>query len=666
MNGGKVLGTVIDIKGLSCEFGAVKVLEDVNMTVFTGDRIGIIGDNGSGKTTLLNIISGRTDDLSYHGNVTVNAGGRIGMLSQRTGEDNRDITVYDDYISVFSDIIALEDEIASLEKALEDGGDGASLSERISKDYDLFVAKGGLTYKSRVTGMLLGLGFEGISHLPVKSLSGGQKLRLALGKLLLEQPELLLLDEPTNHLDTESIVFLEESLRSYRGTVLAVSHDRYFLDTVTNKTLLIEGGVGTLYNAPYTKYIPLREADIEYKKRLFARQQKEIAHINDVIETQRRWGQEHNFVTAEAWQKKLDRLDILSDPTVNANDVAINFEISERGGDEVLSVKDLSFGYAAPLFKGLSFDVRRGDRLVITGRNGGGKSTLLKLICGILTPTEGSIKLGTGVTISYYSQDFAELDLSGTPFEETFMAANADYYNGGGLPKFRGITACRNALAAFGFTGDDVFKTNDLLSGGEKARLALLKLTYKKGNLLLLDEPTNHLDIRTCEVLESALTRFPGTVICVSHDRYFVEKIGAKTLNLDAYTVFGSGMSAFVSGRESSLKVTPGVSGSSSGAATGPFPGASTLSDKPSDSKEAFLKAKEDRANAKKLQKRIEALETEIASLEAELSECDRILGDPALASDFELIAETFSKQGEVKERLDKAELEYLELIDEG
>ncbi len=646
---GEALATVVEVRNLSCEFGAVKVLEDVNMTVFTGDRIGVIGDNGSGKTTLLNIISGRTDELSYRGHVAVNAA-RVGILSQRTGEDNRDISVYDDYISVFSDLIALENEIADLEKALSEGGDAAALSEKIAKNYETFVAKGGLTYKSRVSGMLIGLGFEGISHLPVKSLSGGQKLRLALGKLLLESPELLLLDEPTNHLDTESIEFLEESLKSYRGTVLAVSHDRYFLDTVTTKTLLIEDGNGTLYNAPYTKYIPLREQDIEYKKRLYAKQQKEIAHINDVIATQRRWNQEHNYVTAENWQKKLDRMDVLEDPATYANDITINFETLERGGDEVLGVKGLAFGYGSPLFRNLSFDVRRGDRLVITGRNGGGKSTLLKLIYGLLTPDEGTIKLGAGITISYYSQDFAELNLAANPFEETFEAANYDYYNGGGLPKFRGITACRNALAAFGFTGDDVFKSNDLLSGGEKARLALLKLTYKKGNLLLLDEPTNHLDIRTCEILESAISNFKGTVICVSHDRYFVEKIKAKTLNLDGYTVSGSGMSEFVSGRDTLLSA--GISGNRS------------QKEKSAESREAFLKAKEDRAAAKKLQKRIAALEAEIKAVEDGLSECSRILSDPALASDFELISENYAKHDELKKKLDDLELEYLEAIE--
>lgn len=643
------MATVIDIRNLSCEFGAVKVLEDVNMTVFTGDRVGIIGDNGSGKTTLLNIISGSTEDFVYHGQVSVNVRGRIGMLSQRTGEDDRDVTVYDDYVSVFSDLIALENEIASLEKALSEGGDAAYLSEKISKNYETFVANGGLTYRSRVAGMLAGLGFEGISGLPVKNLSGGQKLRLALGKLLLESPELLLLDEPTNHLDTESIVFLEESLKNYKGTVLAVSHDRYFLDTVTTKTLLIEDGNGTLYNAPYTKYIPLREQDIEYKKRLYAKQQKEIAHINDVIATQKRWNQEHNYVTAENWQKKLDRMDILEDPSTYSTDISIAFEISERGGDEVLSVKDLAFGYGRPLFRGLSFDVRRGDRLVITGRNGGGKSTLLKLICGLLEPGEGLIKLGAGITVSYYSQDFAELDLGSTPFDETFTAANYDYYNGGGLPKFRGITACRNALAAFGFTGDDVFKSNDLLSGGEKARLALLKLTYKKGNLLLLDEPTNHLDIRTCEILEAALSSFPGTVICVSHDRYFVNKIAAKTLDLDAYTLSGSGMSSFVSGRDT---LAPALANRGQ-------------KEKSAEAKEAFLKAKEDRAAARKLQKKISSLESEIASVEEELAHCSEILSDPSLAADFELIAENYSKQGELKKKLDELELEYLEAIDQ-
>ena len=426
---------------------------------------------------------------------------------------------------------------------------------------------------------------------------------------------MLLLEELTNHLDEESIVFLEESLRAYKGTVLAVSHDRHFLDTVTEKTLLIDHGVGTLYNAPYSKYLTLREQDEEYKRRMYARRKKEIAHIEEVIAKQKQWNQEHNYVTIENWKKKLARIELGENPDAVPDDsVAIKFEAGERGGNEVLTVKNLGFGFPGnELFKDLSFEMRRGDRLVIRGRNGGGKSTLLKIITGMLNPTAGTVRLGANIIISYYSQDFAEIDPESTPFEETFMTANYDYYHGGGLPKFRNIASVRNALAAFGFTGDSVFRPNNLLSGGEKARLAMLKLTYNKGNFLVFDEPTNHLDIRTCEVPSSA----PG-------------------------------------------------SGSASTPASSSAPGQppSPETSAPSASKEAFLKAKEDRANAKKLEKRLAFLESRIAELENTLRECDEILSDPEKSADFALVEKTYSERQTAAALLDEAETEYLSLLD--
>ncbi|MBO4364160.1 MAG: ABC-F family ATP-binding cassette domain-containing protein [Clostridia bacterium] len=636
------MATVFDVKNLSCEFGAVKVLEDVSFTVYTGDRVGIIGDNGCGKTTLLNILTGRTDELSFAGYVSAASRGSVGFLSQRTGEDMREITVYDDFMSVFAELPVLEAEIEKAEAELAKGGDSHALSDRIAALYEKYTEKGGLTYRSRVAGMLSGLGFDETARkLPIKSLSGGQKIRLALGELLLKSPDVLLLDEPTNHLDEESIVFLEDNLRAYKGTILAVSHDRHFLDTVTEKTLLIDHGIGTLYNAPYSKYLALREQDEEYKRRLYARRKKEIAHIEEVIAQQKQWNQEHNYVTIENWKKKLARIELGENPDAVPDDaVAIKFETGERGGNEVLTVKDLGFGFPGnELFRGLSFEMRRGDRLVVRGRNGGGKSTLLKIITGVLAPTQGSVRVGANINISYYSQDFAEIDPESTPFEEVFMTANYDYYHGGGLPKFRNIASVRNALAAFGFTGDSVFRPNNLLSGGEKARLAMLKLTYNKGNFLVFDEPTNHLDIRTCEVLEEAIRSFPGTVLCVSHDRYFVEKIGAKVLTLDDYAVSAG---------------NPPSSESASPIENAPL----------SASKEAFLKAKEDRANAKKLEKRISALEARIAELENTLRACDEILSDPEKSADFELVEKAYSERQTAAALLDEAETEYLGLIE--
>ena len=642
---------LFELKNVSCEFGGEAVLDGADLSVYSGDRIGVIGDNGSGKTTLLNILAGVLGPENVSGTVNIIYKERPGYLSQKTGEDDRDVSVYDDFLEVFSDIVALENKIADVEAKLAAGNDGLPHSEGLKHSetlaglYEEFREAGGLTYRARIAGMLAGMGF-GEEHfgLPVKSLSGGQKIRLALGKLLLAAPPVIFLDEPTNHLDEASVLFLEENLKNYKGTIVAVSHDRYFLDTVTDKTLLIDQGTCTLYNAPYTKYLTLREQDLEYKRRQYKKQQREIAHINDVIKKQKQWNQEHNYVTAENWQKKLDRMDVLSDPdAVKYTEVSIRFRSGKRGGNEVLTVSGLGFGYGSPpdlLFKDLDIKLLRGRRLVIRGRNGGGKSTLLKLICGLLKPTFGEIVLGGNIEISYYSQDFHDLNTENTPFEEIFEAANHDYYHAnGGLPSFHNILSVRNDLAAFGFCGDDVFKPIGKLSGGEKARLAMLKLTYRRGNLLILDEPTNHLDIRTCEILEDAINSFDGTAIIVSHDRYFVEKVATDVIDLDEYAP----PQRLFDARGTENSAAPG----------------------PTDSKGTFLKAKEEKARLRKREKRLMYLEESIPILEREIRECDEILNDPEKASDYELVQKTFARKEDAQKELDILEYEYLELVEE-
>ena len=682
------MALLYELKNVSCEFGGEPVLTDVTLSVFSGDRIGVIGDNGSGKTTLLNILAGIPGPGSVGGSVNIVYRDAPGYLSQKTGEDSRDVTVYDDFLEVFSDVIALENKIAEVEAKLvtEDSdlshGDGLKYSRILAGLYDDYREAGGLTYRSRVSGMLAGLGF-GEEHfgLPVKSLSGGQKIRLALGKLLLAAPPVLFLDEPTNHLDEASVVFLEENLKNYKGTIIAVSHDRYFLDTVTEKTLLIDQGVGTLYNAPYTKYLTLREQDLEYKRRQYRKQQREIAHINDVIKKQKQWNQEHNYVTAENWRKKLDRMDIISDPdAVKYTEVSIRFQPGKRGGNEVLTVKDLGFGYGGPsalLFKGLSLKLMRGQRLVIRGRNGGGKSTLLKVICGLLRPTCGEVTPGGNIEISYYSQDFHDLNTENTPFEEIFEAANHDYYHAnGGLPAFHDLLSVRNDLAAFGFCGDDVFKPIAKLSGGEKARLAMLKLTYRRGNLLILDEPTNHLDIRTCEMLENAIRAFDGTAIIVSHDRYFVEKVATDVIDLDDYTVSADGAGG--SGRNGGNGGIGGTIPGGGAAKGGGFPGCgfpdgggslsgggSPSGAAASDSRDDFLRAKEEKARQRKREKRLAYLEESIPRLENEIRKCDELLNDPQKASDYELVQKTFARKEDAQKELDILEYEYLELVED-
>lgn len=625
------MGIIFDLKNVKCEFGVNQILTDVSFSVFDGDRVGIVGDNGSGKTTLLRILCGDCPDLSISGNI-LRTGQTIGCLHQETGGDTREITVYEDYLEVMRPLIQMENEISDLENNLTEEN-----SSRLTKLYEKFCDMGGLTYISRIKSTLSGLKFtEEMQSMRVCDLSGGQKIRLALGKLLLKNPDVLLLDEPTNHLDTSSIEFLEDSLSAYRGTVIVVSHDRHFLDKVTTKTILIDqGGTGTLYNAPYSKFKVLRDADIEYKRRLYARQQKEIAHINDVIKTQKMWNQEHNYVTAAAWQKKLDRMEIVDDPTKVADNLpSINFEISERGGNDVLLANNVGFGYpgARPLFENFNLDLKRGERVILTGDNGSGKTTLLKILVGELSPSTGTLRLGANITISYYSQNFSDISLTNTPFEEIFDAANYDYYhNQGGLPKFVNIYRVRSALAAFGFTGDDCFKPASVLSGGEKARLSMLKLTYNKANLLILDEPTNHLDIKTCEILEDALLRFDGTVICVSHDRYFAEKIGTRIINLEDYSCKNTD--------------TPCLSDVKTEA----------------DSKNDYRKQKEEQAQKRKLSKQKENLEKEMTDLETRIAELSAFLDSGS--SDYTKIKDAFDEKSNLEKRLEEAENSYLELI---
>lgn len=624
------MGTVFELKNVRCEFGASTILSDVSFSAFDGDRIGIVGDNGSGKTTLLNILTGKTSELSVSGSIT-RTSATVGYLMQGIGGDLRSITVYEDYLEVMRPVIAVEERIRELEADLT-----AENSAKLTALYEKFNEMGGLTYISRIKSTLSGLKFT--ESMRVCELSGGQKIRLALGKLLLENPSVLLLDEPTNHLDTESIEFLEGALKSYVGTVIVVSHDRHFLDAVTTKTLLIDNdGSGTLYNAPYSKYKELRDADIEYERKLFLRQQKEIAHINDVIKTQKMWNQEHNYVTAAAWQKKLDRMEIIEDPSkVSDNLPSISFEAGERGGNDVLLASNLGFAYpgSMPLFEHFNLDVKRGERIVLCGGNGLGKTTLLRLLIGELTPSVGNVKIGANVTISYYSQNFSDLSLTETPFDEIFDAANYEYYhNQGGLPKFVNIYKVRSALAAFGFSGDDCFKEAGVLSGGEKARLAMLKLTYKKANLLILDEPTNHLDIKTCEILEDALKRFDGTVICVSHDRYFAERIATRTIKLEDYACGEN---------------NPLVQSKSQNA--------------PSDSKADYLKNKEELSKKRKLEKQKESLEREMLDLECKISELSAFLDSGS--SDYEKISEAYKALDEAKSMLEAAENKYLEICD--
>ena len=520
--------TVLSASGLTLSFGDEVIFSDVSFSVNEGDRLGIIGSNGAGKTSLFRVLLGEYE--ADRGNVYLAAEKTVGYLSQNTAlaAHSSEDTPLSYLYAAFADVLALEDRIAELEAELAalpvDAADAiARASAALEEAHRRYHDAGGESLRGRCRAILLRMGFaeEELSR-RVSTLSGGQATRLVLCRLLAKEPDILLLDEPTNHLDASALTWLEEFLSAYKKTVLVISHDRYFLDRVTSKTLLLSRGTARLFPGNYSKYRLLEAEEIASQTRRYKEQQKEIARIEANIEFQRRCGQAHNFVTIRAKQKQLDRIDRVE--AVKAPERGIRLAFSgEASGEEVLTVRKLSFAYpgGAPLFTELSFAVRRGERILFLGDNGCGKSTLMKLLVGALDRTSGRIDFGYHVEVGYYDQENRRLSEDNTVLDE--LAAT--------YPAMTN-TELRSALAQFLFTGDDVFKRVGDLSGGERARLTLCKLILRKVNLLVLDEPTNHLDVAAREALEGALEDFDGTSLAVSHDRYFIDRVASRIIEL--------------------------------------------------------------------------------------------------------------------------------------
>ena len=520
--------TVLSASGLTLSFGDEVIFRDVSFSVNEGDRLGIIGSNGAGKTSLFRVLLGEYEPDA--GSVFLAKDLTVGYLSQATALTARGdgTTLFSYLLEGFSDVLALEDTIRETEEALaatppNEVGRIAALSAALEEAHRRYSELEGATVRGRCRAVLAKMGFgeEEIDR-PISTLSGGQVTRLVLSRLVAEEPDILLLDEPTNHLDASALTWLEEFLASYKKTVLVISHDRYFLDRITNKTLLLSRGEGRLFPGNYSKYRLLVAEESAARTRQYKEQQKEIARIEANIEFQRRCGQAHNFVTIRAKQKQLDRIDRVE--AVKGPERTIRLAFSgEASGEEVLTVRKLSFAYpgGAPLFSDLSFAVRRGEHILFLGDNGCGKSTLLRLLVGQLDRTEGRIDYGYHVEIGYYDQENRRLTEDATVLEELSMTYPA-----------MTNTELRSALARFLFTGDDVMKRVGDLSGGERARLTLCKLILRSVNLLVLDEPTNHLDIASREALEEALDDFPGTILGVSHDRYFIDRVATRIIEL--------------------------------------------------------------------------------------------------------------------------------------
>ncbi len=606
---------LIDLKNVKYEIGAEEILKDVNLSVNEKDKIGIIGPNGAGKTTLLRLMTGEI--APSDGEIFKVQSKKICYVAQNSGLDSCE-TVIDEFLKPFSDIVRLEKRIAEIEQS-ENGE-----KEELAQLYERFDREGGLTYKSRINAVLAGLGFtEDAKSRKISSLSEGQKTKLALGRALISEPDILLLDEPTNHLDTDSIVWLEGDLKKFAGTLLVVSHDRMLLDSVTNRTLFVEFGRIDSYSFPYAKANEVREADKKYQESCYLKQQKQIEKIKAVIKQQQQWNREKNIVTAESWMKKLERMTLIEKAPSEGRTPAIVFKTDEHGCKDVLDCRDVSFGYTdRNLFEHVDLYVRRGERVFISGKNGCGKSTFLKLITGDVSGYSGKIRLGDNLTFSYYRQNMEDLNPENTVFDEIWDHANKDAK---AIDMYT-VTEIRNALGAFNFTGEDVFKKISDLSGGEKARVSLLKICFNDSQLLILDEPTNHLDIRTRETIEKAINNFKGTVIAVSHDRYFVSKIATKIFDISEYAP------------EEEKK------------------------EKNTKNKDDYLKAKELESNARKKKTAIERNQKRIEEVEALLKEKEKLLEEPEISSDYNKLAEICDERDRLSAELEALMEEFFAL----
>ena len=509
--------SLLSASGLTKTFGDRVLFENAAFAVEKGDKIGFIGANGAGKTTLFKIIIG--NEASTKGEAVRQAGLKIGYLEQHACS-NEKLTALEETLTVFADLQLMENELEQLNLILLNSSD-EKLIERQALLTEKFQNEGGLTYFSRTEAVLAGLGFskEEIA-LPVSSLSGGQRSKIGLAKLLLCKNDLILLDEPTNHLDIDSIVWLEEFLISYSGAAIIISHDRFFLDKVTTKTMELENRKIYFTKGNFSRYMQLKAERVEAERRDYENKSREIKRIEGIIEQQKRWNREKNIKTAESKQKQIDRIaKTMERPESESHNVRINFTVRNQTGATVLTVTNDRCDFDnVTLYKNSSFTIERGERVCLIGPNGVGKSTLLKR----LVANEGNAFLrGVGVEIGYFDQFQDSLNPKNTPFEEV----HSTY-------PFMTDTTVRNALAAFEFKGDDVFKLNNELSGGERARVALCKLVLSGNNFLVLDEPTNHLDLYSRTSLEKALQSFEGTLFIVSHDRYFINRIADKIILL--------------------------------------------------------------------------------------------------------------------------------------
>ena len=522
---------ILSCNNLTKSFGVESILENISFTVNEGDKIGVIGVNGTGKTTLFKIISGIYGYDS--GEIYTSKDCEIGYLEQNTNfySDN---TIFTEVLEVFSDLIKMEEDLRKMECEISDKSsetnspDLQKLMDNYSHKLELFQNSNGYGYKSEAKGVLKGLGFNDDElEKPIKILSGGEKTRVLLAKLLLKKPTLLLLDEPTNHLDSDALEWLELFLKQYKGTVILISHDRYFLDQSVNRIFEIHNKKLKAYNGNYSYYVEKSAIDKEIERKTYEDQQKEIKKQEESIERLKAYGREKHLKRARSKEKALSKIEVLDKPDGERKRAKIKFIPAVESGNDVLAVRDVEMSFPDKvLFKDLNLDIYRGEKVALIGPNGAGKSTLFKIIMNELDPIQGEVKFGTNVNTAYFHQEQKTLNLDNTVIDEIWDA-NPHLTQ----------TEVRNMLGAFLFENEDVFKRISSLSGGERARVAILKLILSQSNFLLLDEPTNHLDIDSKEVLEEALVNYTGAIFTISHDRYFLNKVVDKILVLDENSV---------------------------------------------------------------------------------------------------------------------------------
>lgn len=631
--GKATLKMILSCQNITKAFNEKMILNQVSFHIEDYDKAAIVGINGAGKSTLLNIITGKLS--ADEGLVTVSKGKTIGYLEQHQ-DVNSPRTIYEELLSVKQHLLTLEEKIRETEKAMKLAKDD-ELKQLLSS-YSLlthqYESENGYAYKSEITGVLKGLGFseEDFSK-PLNTLSGGQKTRVALGRLLLLKPDLILLDEPTNHLDMSSISWLETYLLNYKGAVIIVSHDRFFLDRIANKVIELDNTKATSFTGNYSAYAEKKEQLRIAAWNAYMNQQKEIKHQQEVIDKLRSFNREKSIKRAESREKMLDKLEVIEKPTEVRSDMKITLEPVVQSGNDVLAVKDLAKSFdSTPLFEHLNFEIKRGEHVAIIGDNGTGKTTILKMINELTTPDYGTISLGSNVHIGYYDQEHHVLHMEKTLFEEI----SDDY-------PYLTNTQIRNTLAAFLFTGDDVFKRIGDLSGGERGRVSLAKLMLSESNFLILDEPTNHLDITSKEILESAINGYTGTVLYVSHDRYFINKTASRILELEnqAFTNYLGNYDYYL---EKKQELTTSASETANAAASVKEPETASALD--------WKAQKEEQARLRKKENDLKKTETEIETLENRNAEIDEMMAAPEICTDVAKLQELSKEKEQITEKL--------------